>query len=65
MRKTFNVYSYKLMRYLEDNGFRFIGTKVCEEDSKRIIFWFEDSEELRTCVKRYTDGWIRKFNSGA
>lgn len=62
--KIFNVYSLRLMNYLEEKGFRLLGTKVCEEDNKRIIFKFEDSDKLRAVVKEYTSGWIKKFNEG-
>ena len=54
--KIFNVYSLRLMNYLEEKGFKLLGTKVCEEDNKRIIFKFEDSDKLRAVVKEYTSG---------
>ena len=55
MVKIFNVYSLRLMNYLEEKGFKLLGTKVCEEDNKKIIFKYEDTEELRNVVKEYTN----------
>ena len=64
MVKIFNVYSLRLMNYLEEKGFKLLGTKVCEEDNKKIIFKYEDTEELRNVVKEYTNSWVNKFNEG-
>ena len=43
------------MNYLEEKGFKLLGTKVCEEDNKKSIFKYEDTEELRNVVKEYTN----------
>ena len=64
MVKIFNVYSLRLMNYLEEKGFKLLGTKVCEEDNKKSIFKYEDTEELRNVVKEYTNSWVNKFNEG-
>lgn len=62
--KIFNVYSFRLMRYLDGKGFKFVGTKQCEEDRDRTIFRYEDSEELREEVRRYTEHWKNVFKEG-
>ena len=51
---TFNVFSFKLMKYLDERGFKFIGTKQMSEDQSKTIFWYKDSPEIRRAVKDYT-----------
>ena len=61
---TFNVFSFKLMKYLDERGFKFIGTKQMSEDPSKTIFWYKDSPEIRKAVKDYTSSWTDKFNKG-
>lgn len=60
-KQLYSVYSFRLMKYLDSLGFKFIATKQCEENPTKTIFRYTDSEELRAAVEEYTAACKKYF----
>lgn len=55
MGKDYVVYSLRLANILSNKGFQIKGTRINYKNPKYTVFMFEDTEELRKAIKRYTN----------
>lgn len=54
-RKNYVIRSIGMMNYLYSKGFRMVKIEKCRENPDFNVFIFEDTDELRLCMKEYTD----------
>lgn len=52
-KKTAIIFSTNLMKYLQSRGFDFYATRPAREDNSKILFFYDDSEELREAMSDY------------
>lgn len=53
MKKDFIVFSLKMANVLANKGFKMTKSKVNVKNPKYMVYFFEDTPELRKAVDRY------------
>ena len=52
-RKPFMIFSYKMMRYLDEKGFKFFATTQNKKDPSKTVYIYDNTDELIKAINSY------------